>query len=164
MGIDAPEEQAKVTLEQIKNQITLGELEIKRLKGLKAGEEYALAELVKSKSDHQESIVSAQKQLQSHNADIKKLQGEIDTLSNMLKSGKEELERYEAEKAEAIRIVKESNATFQSNQEKITKEKEELAKTKADIEKREKILIEREKSFESNLSKLNEIIDELREV
>lgn len=164
MGIDAPEEQAKVTLEQIKNQITLGELEIKRLKGLKAGEEYALAELVKSKNDHQESIVSAQKQLQSHNADIKKLQDEIDTLSNMLKSGKEELDRYEAEKTEAIRVIKESNATFQSNQEKIAKEKEDLAKTKADIEKREKILVEREKSFEFNLSKLNAIINELKEV
>lgn len=164
MGIEAPEEQAKVTLEQIKNQITLGELEIKRLKGLKAGEEYALAELVKSKQDHQESIVSAQKQLQSHNADIKKLQNEIDTLSNMLKSGKEELKKYQAEKAEAISLVKESNATLQANQEKYDKLQEETAKTKISLEKREKILAEREKSFEFNLSRLNEIIKELKEV
>lgn len=164
MGIEAPEEQAKVTLEQIKNQITLGELEIKRLKGLKAGEEYALAELVKSKQDHQESIVSAQKQLQSHNADIKKLQNEIDTLSNMLKSGKEELEKYQAEKAEAISLVKESNATLQANQEKYDKLQEETVKIKANLEKREKILAEREKSFEFNLSRLNEIIKELKEV
>lgn len=164
MGIEAPEEQAKVTLEQIKNQITLGELEIKRLKGLKAGEEYALAELVKSKQDHQESIVSAQKQLQSHNADIKKLENEIDTLSNMLKSGKVELEKYQAEKAEAVSLVKESNATLQANQEKYDKLQEETAKIKANIEKREKILVEREKAFEFNLSRLSEIIKELREV
>lgn len=164
MAIDAPEEQAKATLEQIKNQITLGELEIKRLKGLKAGEEYALAELIKSKNDHQESIVSAQKQLQSHNADIKRLQGEIDTLSNMLATGKAELEKYKAEKAEAIKVIKESNITLQSNKDEIAKEREELAKTKADIERREKILVEREKSFEFNLSKLNEIINELKEV
>lgn len=164
MGIEAPEEEAKATLEQIKNQITLGELEIKRLRGLKAGEEYALAELVKSKQDHQESIVSAQKQLQSHNADIKKMENEIDTLSNMLKSGKVELEKYQAEKAEAVSLVKESNATLQSNQEKYDKLQEETAKIKANIEKRERILAEREKSFEFNLSRLNEIIKELKEV
>lgn len=164
MGIEAPEEEAKATLEQIKNQITLGELEIKRLRGLKAGEEYALAELVKSKQDHQESIVSAQKQLQSHNADIKKMENEIDTLSNMLKSGKVELEKYQAEKAEAISLVKESNATLQANQEKYDKLQEETVKIKANIEKRERILAEREKSFEFNLSKLNELVRELREV
>ncbi len=164
MSINAPEEQAKVTLDQIKNQITLGELEIKRLKGLKAGEEYALAELVKSKSDHQESIVSAQKQLQSHKADIKKLQEEIDTLSNMLKSGKDELDKYLAEKSKAIKLVKESNATFKANQEKIEKDKEEVAKLKADIERRETVIVEREKAFEFNLERLHEIIKELKEV
>lgn len=164
MGIEAPEEQAKVTLEQIKNQITLGELEIKRLRGLKAGEEYALAELVKSKQDHQASIVSAQEQLQSHKADIKKLENEINTLSNMLKSGQGELEHYQAEKAEAISLVKESNATLQSNQEKYDKLQEETVKIKASLDKREKVLAEREKSFEFNLSRLNEIIKELKEV
>ena len=82
----------------------------------------------------------------------------------MLKSGKEELEKYQAEKAEAISLVKESNATLQANQEKYDKLQEETVKIKANLDKREKTLAEREKSFEFNLSRLNEIIKELKEV
>lgn len=162
--ISTPEEDAKVTLEQIKNQITLGELEVKRLRGLTAGEEYTLDEVIKAKEAHQASIVEAQTQLDSHNAEIAKLQTEIDTLSGMLKSGEAERDKYATEKEVALKAVEESNSTLESNKAELEKVKAEVAKTQADIESREKTLSAREEVFESNLAKIKEAVSEVKRV
>lgn len=164
MAIDSPEEAATKTLDQIKNQITLGELEVKRLRGLKAGEEYALAELVKSKEDHQASIVSAQQQLDSHNADIKKLQKEIDTLTNMLRSGEDQAAKYRQQKTKALKVMEESETTLRANEDALVKIQAKMAEIKVDTERRQQTIIQREEVFESNLSKLKDIIDTLEKV
>lgn len=53
--ITTPEEE-QVTLDQVRNQITLSEGELLRLQKLRASEEYSVAELVKEKKFHQDEL------------------------------------------------------------------------------------------------------------
>jgi chromosome segregation ATPase len=164
MAMGSPEDNAKATLEQIKNQITLGELEVKRLRGLAAGEEYTLAELVNAKQDHQASIVSAQEQLQQHNNDIKKLNNEINTLSGMLSTGKTVAAKYDKQKAVAIKAMDESNSVLKTNEKRLEKIRAEGIKLEEDIEGREVIIADREKAFEETLNRFNNFIKDLKRI
>ncbi len=160
--INAPEqEQAANKLEQIKNQITMGELEVKRLQGLAAGEEYKLSDLAKSKEDHQARIVEAQTQLNSHAKDLKALEDEISTVSKMLEAGRTEVADLEKRAKTAKALIQESDLKLAEAQKQVGEVEAKVADAHQKLDEREKVVVAREANFKVKLARIKEVTNAL---
>lgn len=122
--------QEQINIENIKNQITLGEGELLRLKGLQESENYGISELVKEKK-YQEELVDGL------HAEKVILEKEIDSL--------------QTEKEDALRTINEANSVKSIHEDRVAKLGEEKKNHQArvnsdlsDLQSREDKLSEKE--------------------
>lgn len=152
----------QVDLEDLKNQITMAEGELKRLTELRVSEDYTVSELVKAKKWHQDEVSDLEKTAESKAVDIKNLEKEyqaaLDTIakSDSLKAELDLVRKVaEAEKSEAIASVADAR-------EEVEKRSKEVSEAESDIDARRNELDEREAKLEAKEAKFIAFVEDLR--
>lgn len=99
--------QEQIDLENIKNQITLSEGELLRLKKLRDSEEYSVSELVKAKKWHEDEIERLKVELESKKTELEELESDKTAAQNTISSAEMVRTELLAEKTEHDRFVAE---------------------------------------------------------
>lgn len=143
--------QEQVNLDNIRNQITLSEGELDRLKKLRISEEYSVSELVKEKIWHQEEISSLKysegetknriQELQHTLEDAKTIISTAESISTTLENQRNELEASKQRQEEELHTrhltVRSKEDELEEKKQKHTDNVESLASRESDISRRE---------------------------
>jgi chromosome segregation ATPase len=160
-GIEAPEKEV-LKLDQVRNQITASEAEVKRLSKLRVNEEYQVGELLKAKKYHADEIAKLE-------ARETELQAELDKLADDYTAAKETI----AKQPEAAAAHKASLKELEAAQTKFTAEhsdalnqledrRVELDKRREALDDREAELATQEQVVQGKVAKLEAIVAELK--
>ena len=148
--ITAPEEEI-LTLESVKNQITLGEGELKRLKDLSISETISIQELVKSRRFHQDEVAVLELNKVELENKIKELSRSYNEALGVIKEAKQVLAEQQVE-WDKIRHAKdehedEKNAHVQkveAHELKVTEDKSDIQARKEEVSRKEAMVQARE--------------------
>lgn len=133
----------------LKNQITLSEGEVKRLRGLYKDNEANISEQVKVMSAHTEDITKLEERKE-------KLTKEVQDLDLMSGQKKDELEKT-METTVALK------RTLVEEQEKLDDEKLTLKKKKVIFDQEEEVFDKKVKQFEEKEAKFNDYVSKIKE-
>ncbi len=153
-----------VDLENIKNQISMSEGEVKRLRGLRVSEEYAIGELVKAKKYHEDEIERLKKTVQEAHAKVVALNNQLQEASETIDkaaSVKEEL-RLERDKLTAERESHRKDVA--DSHDLLAERAAHIIEREAEAERRHNDLSEREAQVKEKESKIKTVLAQLSEV
>lgn len=159
--IDTPH-QEQVNLENIKNQITLSEGELQRLRELQESERYGIGELVKEKKYKKEEIDAL-------NAEKSRIQEEIDSLSEQLEDASETILQAQEVKAQQEQGWSKLEAARQQQSETHNAKHNELSELQTSLASKEEVVqlaendvIAREASVAEKENKIAALIADLQ--
>lgn len=143
-------EAAKVA--QLRNNATIIESEVNRLKGLVVSEQYTISQLGKEKAELENSIPTLQTQKESLESTVTELQGAI----SALETTKTALE-------ESIRVQQENSANDLVESQKTQKELdvaiENVGKAKKELESEQAAFLLKEKDLQNKINQLKDLIN-----
>lgn len=143
-------EAAKVA--QLRNNATIIESEVNRLKGLVVSEQYTISQLGKEKAELENSIPTLQTQKESLESTVTELQGAI----SALETTKTALE-------ESIRVQQEKSANdlveVQKTQKELDVAIENVGKAKKELESEQAAFLLKEKDLQNKINQLKDLIN-----
>lgn len=159
--LDQPQ-QEQIELENIKNQITLSEGELSRLRALRVSQEYTISELVKEKIWHSEELDRIRTEKETLEEDITKLQREIKIAHDIIESSTKVKEEFDRERRDLSK-EKEEYQTLVNNKSQELARRESIVSTK---EKNHLLEIEKLDKQKANISfkeaKITEFVKNLQ--
>lgn len=151
-----------LTLEQVKNQITMGEGEVKRLKGLRDDLEGQVHELVKAKKWNEEEIERTVNELDAGKDELAKLHVQFADAEQVIAEA-ESIERAQQVAWDEIEKAKQESAQKLAEREIHVSTSEEAAQSHQDqLDQATKSLDEREQGIQAREARLQSLADELR--
>lgn len=159
--LDVPEE-TRVKLEDIKNQITLGESEVRRLRNLAIAEQYKVDELIKSHKWHEEETA----RLKYEQDEMKTTLSDMDELHNEALDHIAKADEIKAAQRRDVEEFEKYKAGVKKQHDDRSKELDEREKAAVEyeksVEKRELTVKQRESETAAKIEKMASLATELR--